>query len=362
MRQSAYLTAVCLAISSAVSAAALDRFGLGTNGLDVFGSLLAPRATTCGGLSNLTTCGTGHPSDWCCPQKTQCITLNNAGTEAVICCPDGSDCGSIQTISCDVSFQNATKFPTASVHIANLSLPLPACGQSQCCPLGFTCNTPGNGQTPYCKMNNNVKPAVSPSPTPSTASISTTTLGVSTSSVSPSASPATSAEPAKKSSAGKFVAAGLIPAFLLIGLGIFAFLFWRRKKNVRKTISDPILDPQMAARSDFLNTYKGEPAQASRLPRFSRFRPARPTTGESDTSLTPLGPADGSGTPWPSFRNNQGLSVASNLPPDADMYQATRLPPVPKVAPLSVRRNDGLQVPLSSGDYQLRSDRYQPRR
>ncbi|KAG9244581.1 hypothetical protein BJ878DRAFT_480033 [Calycina marina] len=102
---------------------------------------LFERQSTCGSDS-LTQCGqSGLPSNFCCGSDMSCAAL--AGNTTVLCCPNGTDCQTIEPIPCDISLQNATLFPANSVHTIALTGEMAACG-SACCPFGYTCNGDGN--------------------------------------------------------------------------------------------------------------------------------------------------------------------------------------------------------------------------
>ncbi|KAG8158850.1 hypothetical protein KVR01_011293 [Diaporthe batatas] len=93
--------------------------------------------------SNFNQCGNDLPSEFCCRSTDACIPL--AKNTAVLCCPDGGTCSSIQPITCSVAVQNATAYPTSSVHSTNLDGTLAVCGRDSsgsntCCPFGYSCN------------------------------------------------------------------------------------------------------------------------------------------------------------------------------------------------------------------------------
>lgn len=93
--------------------------------------------------SNFDQCGDGLPSEFCCRSTDTCIPL--ADKTAVLCCPDGGTCSSIRPITCSVAVQNATAYPTSSVHSIDLDGTLPVCGRDSsgsdtCCPFGYSCN------------------------------------------------------------------------------------------------------------------------------------------------------------------------------------------------------------------------------
>lgn len=308
------LAAIC-AISATVPAA--SALVAAVDAAHVFG--LIGRDTICSN-SNLTSCPTSYPSGWCCPQSTVCTGLNNTGTVAALCCPVGSDCSQIEPISCNITLQDASKFPSASVHVEDLTVTLPTCGNN-CCPLGYSCNSAGN-----CQILNSTKEAQT-----SSASTSSATTSVTASSSTSSKSTATIAPanvvptPVSNSFSGTSFAAGFIPGVILGILGTAALIFFltRRKKRVDKgsifnekpdrTISDPIYHPQLTARTDFLHkrTASEPPPQSATLvatppetyggyynPNIKH--PAKPSpTATTDSLAASLAPPFDTPTPMP---------------------------------------------------------------
>lgn len=94
--------------------------------------------------SNYQQCGNGLPSDFCCSSGDSCVSL--ADNTSALCCPQGSGtCSSILPITCSLDVQNATAYPTSSLHTVNLDGQLPTCGNDTsgtqtCCPFGYECN------------------------------------------------------------------------------------------------------------------------------------------------------------------------------------------------------------------------------
>lgn len=103
--------------------------------------ILSRSSDTC--PSDYTQCGGGLPSNFCCGNNDSCLSL--ADDTTVVCCPEGEDCDTIQPITCNIAGQNASAYPTASVHTTNLKGELPECGtnesgQQTCCPFGYGCS------------------------------------------------------------------------------------------------------------------------------------------------------------------------------------------------------------------------------
>lgn len=127
---------------------------------------LFPRqAPVCGGNKNLQQCGNGFPSDFCCPKDTACMPLSSPGAQSVICCPAGSDCAFIQTITCDITQLNATLHPENQMHISTTTgVELPKCGD-RCCPMGYSCRSgmcSKDATTPTSTPASSTRPTTSP--------------------------------------------------------------------------------------------------------------------------------------------------------------------------------------------------------
>ncbi|KAJ9645285.1 hypothetical protein H2199_003291 [Coniosporium tulheliwenetii] len=240
------LSLVCL-ISSTVSASAALATAL--EAAQAVG-LLRRQEDTCGGDVSLSLCSKDLPSDFCCPSSSTCIRLNSTET-SVICCPRGANCGFIRPINCDIQQQNATLHPTNPIHTTELDRSLPTCGDA-CCPFGFAC------EDGMCKMITTTSPPSSPPSTTVSLAVPTSAQTGAAISTIPTASSQPSSFPAKA------VLAGLFPGIalgILLTLAIFFLLQRRRAKKLRysgdfgpvsRTVSDPIYNPAMSARTDFL--------------------------------------------------------------------------------------------------------------
>lgn len=86
--------------------------------------------------SDYSSCGGSLPSDFCCPSSSTCLRLDD--DTSALCCPSGSGCETIQPITCEISQQNATSFPKATIKTTRLDDKLPKCNDA-CCPFGYTC-------------------------------------------------------------------------------------------------------------------------------------------------------------------------------------------------------------------------------
>ncbi|KKK12423.1 hypothetical protein P175DRAFT_0235973 [Aspergillus ochraceoroseus IBT 24754] len=140
------------------------------------------RSSTC--PSNYNRCsGSGLPDNFCCSSSSTCVTVDSGSS--VICCPSGQSCAYIQTITCDVSQQNATLYPDAVIKTTRLDDKLPTCGDS-CCPFGYTCQGSicGMDDTSSSTSTTTQSKTQTESTSSSTASISTATTTSSSSSSS----------------------------------------------------------------------------------------------------------------------------------------------------------------------------------
>jgi hypothetical protein len=211
---------------------------------------------TCGGESSLSQCSNNLPSDFCCPSGSACMQLNNTAATSVICCPQGSDCKLIQPITCDVSRLNATLFPENLVHSADLAIALPTCGDS-CCPLGYAC------QNGACSLLNSstVSPSAPASAAPTSGSVA---IPTSSPSISPTPIPETALPSQSHKFSGTSFAAGFIPGLVLGAILLYGVMWAIKQRRKRKSrysgdfgpvsynVSDPIYNPILGARTDFL--------------------------------------------------------------------------------------------------------------
>lgn len=260
------------------------------------------------------------------------MSLSSGDVQSVICCPAGSDCAFIQPITCDVTQLNATLHPDNQMHLSDTTgIELPTCG-SKCCPLGYSC------KSGMCSKDETV-------PTP-TSSVSSTP---SPSATRPASASQTSECPApvavKQGFDGKSFAAGLFPGLVIGALGAVALMWFINKRrvsqnekkysgdfgHVARKISDPIYDPEHAARVDFIrrpsnSTYRSPNSYSSNNNMVSNGMPSKPTVG---TGLTPRIRSMWDRTPKLNFgfthtNTNNHADTSSALPPNPD---PTRPPP-----------------------------------
>jgi hypothetical protein len=255
------------------------------------------------------------PSDFCCPLRTRCISLDDSSS--ALCCPDGQDCASIMPIPCNVQLQNVKLHPDSPVKTSKLNENLPQCGNN-CCPRGYTCQDNGRciADKPASKPAQSSSSASSIS-SPSSTSSSATVVSVSPATTSPiftSALPGfnqTSASSASLTShcpdfPGKAIAAGFFSGlFCGLGIALVAILCYKHRRQVRLSssssklghlrqrssdelivsISDPIpSDSQGSFRTDFLrhtgNSQSNERSRSKNRAssRVRSFFGAKPTT------------------------------------------------------------------------------------
>lgn len=325
MRPSTFqkLAAVCI-ISAAVPAT--SALAVAVDAAQAMSLLRRADAGICGGDSSLSQCGGNFPSAFCCPASTTCTALNDdngAGGQStsVICCPEGQDCKFIRPITCDIAQQNATLHPSNAIHTTNLTATLETCG-TECCPLGYTC------KSGLCTMIASGSTSASSSSTtsaaPSSTSISTPTGGSVTSGLSPSESASASAtSSAGKASGGSntgAIAGGVIGGIALgVLLTVLGIWIWKRRQSAEKkprysgdfgpvsrTVSDPIYNPAMSARTEFLRRDAASPPGTSSIDHTllgSPFSPMKEINkagsfGRNGTMTTTTTNTSGSATPF----------------------------------------------------------------
>lgn len=282
------LSLICLVSSTVPSALALATALNTARSVNLF----ERQSQTCGGDPKLAQCGNGLPTDFCCTKDWSCLRLNNTAATTVLCCPPGgAGCSSIAPITCDIQQQNATAFPSNSLHISDMSKELPKCG-TECCPLGFKC------QNNLCVMLPETKePGASPSsPNP-------TDPSTSGSSSKPTALPiSTTPEESCSKFPGGAVAAGFFPG-ALVGMLLTLLALWLLKRrrttrsaskatspdfgSVSRQISDPIYDPAYASRVDFIRRGTNSSKAPTHADTATLLNHDRPDMRHRDTLLSP---------------------------------------------------------------------------
>ena len=293
----------------------ISLFFLFTSSIAQASSLIPRQASTCGGIDTLKQCGSGFPSSFCCPKDTTCMSLNSGSIQSVICCPAGSDCAYIKTITCDVNQLNATLHPDNQMHLSDTNnVQLPKC-DDKCCPLGYSC------KGGMCSKD-------SSSPTSPAGSTPASTNPALASQPSDSAVPA----PVQTSRGfdGRSFAAGFFPGIVIGALGTIG-LIWainRRRDSkakerysgdfghVSRQISDPIYDPALAARTDFIRR-GSQSAQASPVSTEKTVGGMKTPNNNGGGGLTPRIKSMWERTPKLNFGFASGLPASPAPPPPA---------------------------------------------
>ncbi|KAM0819575.1 putative Mid2 domain-containing protein [Seiridium cardinale] len=220
--------------------------------MSVRANALFARDDTCGDTTYSKCPQAGFPDNFCCKPNTSCIPL--AGDTTVLCCPEGSDCGVIAPIVCNVQLQDASTNPQAVVKTTALTSELPKCG-SNCCPFGYTCDQDQNcvRDQDQSKKPEGAAGASSTASTPASTSATTTktsavpaTASATSTGEAATAAPANGedgdptkahAEGANTSAIVGGVVGGVI--FLIAAVIGVVYLVWRhRKEQQRRRASD----------------------------------------------------------------------------------------------------------------------------
>ncbi|KAK1769629.1 hypothetical protein QBC33DRAFT_328801 [Phialemonium atrogriseum] len=285
------------------------------------------------------------PSGFCCPAGQQCLAL--AGNTTLLCCPDDSGCTTIVPISCELSLQDADKYPEATIKTTALHGILGHCGDGTCCPFGYSCSADGS----ICQLdaNQNAKPLQSSlSPTPaSTSAASTSTKSEASSSATGNTagggqssgasagvtpvSPEATDSPKKGTPAAVIAGASVAAVLVVLALAFVAFLFFKRRhrkkedemanlKLTRSTssfgniISNPIMTENSTWRTDFARK-SPEGTRAGSM--FSK---------RSSTTMIGSGNAGyGPSTPSPARTRDNGAQAAVRIPPIRNMARQSSI-------------------------------------
>ena len=321
------LAVVCLLSSRAPPSAALMAAVSTAQAI----GLVARQAEVCGGNDDLNQCGSGFPDSFCCPKDSECLSVDRGRT--VICCPSRQNCTFLRPVTCDISQQNATRFPSKLVHTTELDADLVSCGSS-CCPGGYSC------QSGMCALRREISQPVSSttSRTSSTASPTSSSTSLSSSSSASDSTDTPSSEPAvsdgSSDDSNDFPATAVIVgivsgvAFCLLLAALIFYVRRRRKrlaaKNSRspstitsldpnvRNVSEPMSHPMFGARTEFLRRPNDEPIQTYGTPEAQSYK----STGESPGSVSTAGVREQNppymyttGTPPPN-------AAVSHLPPE----------------------------------------------
>lgn len=196
---------------------------------------------------DLLSCPSDLPSGFCCPAKTKCQSL--AGGTTALCCPDGSACGRIQPIACDVSLQDPKENPDATVLTSVFDVKLQVCDNG-CCPFGYTCAdkvaADGEKSSAQCVRDDDQskKPGSDDDDTSSTTTATTATTSATktatatashTTPAEATASPTDGADSEKgmKSKTMSIIGGVVGGSLVLLILVIVAVLYARRRNSTR---------------------------------------------------------------------------------------------------------------------------------
>ncbi|KAI0193318.1 hypothetical protein EV127DRAFT_14245 [Xylaria flabelliformis] len=219
----------------------------------------------------------GLPGNFCCSTGSTCNLL--AGGTTILCCPQGSDCATIQPISCTISLQDPVANPKAQVKTTELNGKLPTCAKG-CCPFGYHCDA-GNAncvkdedQSKKPDQTSSVPAATSPTSTSSapsatshTSSVPSTTSGAHPSSTASAGGVSTSTKPtviggshqtstptptetpsatAAKTLNTAAIVGGVIGGLLALSLIVAGIWFLRRKHKRDETEREKERDSNMS--------------------------------------------------------------------------------------------------------------------
>lgn len=106
-------------------------------------STLFARQKSCA-ADGFESCGSDFPDNFCCPEKTRCLSL--AGGTTVICCPSGAKCATMVPITCSLSVQDPDENPKGPLKTTVFDVELEKCGSGQCCPFGYSCADGDDGK------------------------------------------------------------------------------------------------------------------------------------------------------------------------------------------------------------------------
>ncbi|KAF7545266.1 hypothetical protein G7Z17_g9307 [Cylindrodendrum hubeiense] len=203
------------------------------------------RADSCD--ADQVTCPSTLPSNFCCSENTTCKAL--AGGTTAVCCPEGSSCDLIRPITCNLSEQNVTNRPNASIKTTVFNVALEACGDNTCCPFGYSCNDDSEcimdddqSKAPSGSETSTTSTTAAPSVTSTTISSSTdiasTDIASTTETASFTAAPEQSSGSESDSSSGNSgpattsIIGGVVGGcLLLLVLAIIVFLCIRRRNK-----------------------------------------------------------------------------------------------------------------------------------
>lgn len=277
------------------------------------------------------------PANFCCPTGRTCLSLA-AGT-TLLCCPTGESCAKIETISCDISRQDAGRDQNSRIKTTALTSVLPKCGPHACCPFGYSCA--GDDR---CVLDKDQ--SIPPPPPPSTTSSSppTTTPNPSPPPPTPTlpttngAAASPDPTPSNNTPSAAIIAGITIGALVAVLAAILVAFLLIRRNNRSPTPSNPhtstTLKRTPSSTSSFGNIISHPiiPAGSHPVMRsdFSR-RDIVPAPLGGGRNLTPPGSLlsrSGGGAPPPAY--------TSPSPPRTPQRQVGRQPSARSVSEVSI--------------------------
>ena len=386
-----FSTPMLLGIFTTASALSIP-LGLGDELLHLFDRA----STVCPTNANLTQCGHGLPTNFCCDlSATTCVVFDNGAGS--ICCPRNSDgtpgnCDTMSPINggCDPDAYNATLFPSSPIHLKNIPTNFTTCGSEDgvCCPPTYSCT----GGLCVAPVADTASSSGASTPTTPVTLSSANPYATHTSSVAPHTSTVASTNAAASTSNSlppTAIIVGLVPGIVAGALLTFLVIvcIGRRRSHrdkqladdssdlgpIRAHVSDPIYY-DAAGRTDFLRrntrSHGGhsstQPSQRS--PTLSRVRSLFSRSAVSTPSPKGLGVHVGTPrtpkTPTRSIRREPSMeSITIFSPPDmrndhrattySDVLRAagagSHQEPLPMPMPMAYMGSPGMVDPRSRG-------------
>ncbi|QPC79444.1 hypothetical protein HYE68_010196 [Fusarium pseudograminearum] len=265
-------------------------------------------------------CGNDLPGDFCCSSTSVCKVL--AANTTTLCCPKNSrrECEIIMPITCQIERQNPLTNPQAEVKSLALNQELKRCGsksgRKRCCPFGYSCRDDKecvldeDQDESYAFLLPVPEYSSTSSPTATSTATSSATSDVlaietseapgrvvqppSTSAAAPekeSSVPEDEDEEDKKgggiSPTGVVTAGTVAGVCCLVGIGIFVWMKWFRKKRTDDT-------PEMSLTRESWGYFSDGGSPATRHLHIARGPDDKfivtPTTAGFTPSYPPLAP------------------------------------------------------------------------
>ncbi|KAI1266818.1 hypothetical protein F5Y18DRAFT_349440 [Xylariaceae sp. FL1019] len=316
---------------------------------------LLERADTCAAGSSKCP-QAGLPANFCCSTKETCLVL--AGNTTVVCCPNGSDCSVIEPISCNITLQDPSKFPSAEVKTTEVDLKLPTCANG-CCPFGFHCDEGSvncvEDDDQSLKPGGSTSPSTSATHPTATTSSAHTSTATTASSTSPTSSSETTAAKTMNTAAVVGGVIGGLFAFALVAGGVF-FCYRRNRKSAddekrrsgSSSIGAPIIgnpmphDKYSAGRQVFVGGTTGHSSSYASSPILAQDR------------FSPRSPA------WQSAPNGYPRDSIDNATFARSHHVSAEPPPLSSSRNLTNRYSNGTDRYSYGSDFEG-ADAYRPR-